>query len=766
MAGTHRSQKRATATTKRKTGARRAKPQRAGAYAWLGAGAITLGVGAALATGSGIAHADDTGSDTSSSPGSSRADGSPSGAGSTSVDSGPRATKPADSTGSAGSAHGAESTADHTTRHTSPPSTVSSSGGSVSSATTTSSGSSSALSRQSGSTATKKSGRSRTGTAAMTAGVVAHRGPTSTDRSIVGSRTTGVDAGTAEAQTDRGAAAITPTVATKTVAVPSITQIATASATPTLLASTNPTGPLALPQLAELASAAIRRFENSPFVPASAAPRTVATSQTLAVETVAAPVAQSTPPSLTEMLQHAFFNKVPTGNPAQAPGESATGVVSGDLNASDPDGDELTYTITQQPAHGSVVVNPDGSYTYTPDTDLANSGGTDHFTVSVDDGAGYRTTDTGGAILGLFHSLAQAIGLSGPDTTTVTVPVSITATNEPPTITGDTKTSTDASGVVTGRVTAIDSNNDQLTFSGPTHSAGGGTVSVQPDGSYTYSPTAAQRHAASATGAPTTDIFTVTVHDGRGGTASKAVTVQISPANESPAGGSATGIATDITTGAVTGKITGVTDHDGDAPTYSAPTTSSGGGKVSVDPTTGAFTYTPTKAMRYRASVDNAPTSATQDSFTVTVSDGHGGTTIVPVSVAVDPGYRAGTVKRDPVTGDVAVKAAATTTAYDWVGFNPDTGSRGLTNTDVAGWDDVWIAGSSTGNLTTGQPTYAPGSIKVDPVTGNTAIRSSPDNLAGEWFVFNPTNGGYYASSAEVAQWVDVPATEAAAPVV
>ena len=260
-------------------------------------------------------------------------------------------------------------------------------------------------------------------------GVVAHRGPTSTERSIVGSRTTGVNTGTAEEQTDPGETATTPTVSTNAVAVPSITQIATASVAPTRLASTNPASPLALPQLAELALAAVRRFEDSPSLPASTAPtaRTVATSQTLAVDTVAAPVAQSTPPSLTEMLQHAFINKAPTADPAQSPGQSG-GVVTGDLHADDPDGDEVTYTVTEQPTHGTVVVNPDGSYTYTPDADLAHNGGTDHFTVSVDDGAAYRTTDGAGAILGIFHSLAQAIGLSGRDTTTVTVPVTITAT--------------------------------------------------------------------------------------------------------------------------------------------------------------------------------------------------------------------------------------------------------------------------------------------------------------------------------------------------
>lgn len=35
----------------------------------------------------------------------------------------------------------------------------------------------------------------------------------------------------------------------------------------------------------------------------------------------------------------------------------------------DKDGDDRTYTVTDGPAHGSLVMNPDGSYTYTSDPD-------------------------------------------------------------------------------------------------------------------------------------------------------------------------------------------------------------------------------------------------------------------------------------------------------------------------------------------------------------------------------------------------------------
>ncbi|MHA7599224.1 Ig-like domain-containing protein [Alicycliphilus sp. T452] len=65
--------------------------------------------------------------------------------------------------------------------------------------------------------------------------------------------------------------------------------------------------------------------------------------------------------------------------------------VNGRVVGSDPDGDALTYTAGSPPSHGSVVVNPDGTYTYTPNPDYH---GDDSFTVIVDDGHGGTTTST------------------------------------------------------------------------------------------------------------------------------------------------------------------------------------------------------------------------------------------------------------------------------------------------------------------------------------------------------------------------------------
>ncbi|WP_088363403.1 isopeptide-forming domain-containing fimbrial protein [Bacillus cereus] len=66
--------------------------------------------------------------------------------------------------------------------------------------------------------------------------------------------------------------------------------------------------------------------------------------------------------------------------------------VSGQVKGTDPDGDSLTYrTGSKQPSHGTVVVNKDGTWTYTPGKDYV---GDDSFTVMVDDGHGGTTEAT------------------------------------------------------------------------------------------------------------------------------------------------------------------------------------------------------------------------------------------------------------------------------------------------------------------------------------------------------------------------------------
>ncbi len=76
---------------------------------------------------------------------------------------------------------------------------------------------------------------------------------------------------------------------------------------------------------------------------------------------------------------------------------------------SDPEGDTLTASVVDGPLHGSLVLNPNGSFTYTPyDEPASNFADSDSFTYQLSDGKG------------------------GTDTATVTITVTPDATNEAP----------------------------------------------------------------------------------------------------------------------------------------------------------------------------------------------------------------------------------------------------------------------------------------------------------------------------------------------
>ena len=91
---------------------------------------------------------------------------------------------------------------------------------------------------------------------------------------------------------------------------------------------------------------------------------------------------------LVQSVKHTFFNHAPSvGYDESQNSQGRNGVLTGAIDGSDVDGDAVTYKVVQGPASGSVVVNADGTFTYTPSAGLANSGGTDSFVVALNDGA-------------------------------------------------------------------------------------------------------------------------------------------------------------------------------------------------------------------------------------------------------------------------------------------------------------------------------------------------------------------------------------------
>ena len=179
-------------------------------------------------------------------------------------------------------------------------------------------------------------------------------------------------------------------------------------------------------------------------------------------------------------------------------------------------------------------------------------------------------------------------------------------------------------GKVTGAANFTTTPDDDVTYSAPTTSTGGAVISVVAStGVFTYTPSAAQRLAAVA---GTTDTFVITAHDDLL-TSTVTITVPVdagTPVAKAPVAGDP-----DRSTGTVTGNAV-FTDPAGRPLTFTGPNngTSVGGGTVTVDPTTGAYTYTPTPAQRFQGTFNT-------DIFTITASNGVHSTTqtvTVPIS--------------------------------------------------------------------------------------------------------------------------------------
>ncbi|HTD67739.1 MAG TPA: tandem-95 repeat protein, partial [Candidatus Limnocylindria bacterium] len=163
-------------------------------------------------------------------------------------------------------------------------------------------------------------------------------------------------------------------------------------------------------------------------------------------------------------------------------------------NDSDPDGDALTAAIFTAPAHGTVTLNPNGSFVYRP---AANYTGTDTFT--------YRAND------GKTNSAAA------------TVTITISPLNDAPvarddayTTPADTTLTVAAPGVLANDSDVENNPLSALLVGSPTH----GSVTLNANGSFTYVP---------ATNYSGMDVFTYKASDGSATSGVATVTITVVP---------------------------------------------------------------------------------------------------------------------------------------------------------------------------------------------------------------------------------------------
>jgi len=133
-----------------------------------------------------------------------------------------------------------------------------------------------------------------------------------------------------------------------------------------------------------------------------------------------------------------FFNDAPeAADDADNVAEDGTVTIDVLDNDTDIDGDAVTIDSATDGTFGTTTVNPDGTITYTPDS---NENGTDSFTYTITDGNG--------------------------ESDTATVTVNVTAVDDAPVAQDESESATEDTSI-TGQLVAsdVDNENDDITYS-------------------------------------------------------------------------------------------------------------------------------------------------------------------------------------------------------------------------------------------------------------------------------------------------------------
>ena len=173
-------------------------------------------------------------------------------------------------------------------------------------------------------------------------------------------------------------------------------------------------------------------------------------------------------------------------------------VKSGQLTGTDLEGSSLIYSKVSDPSHGSVTINANGTFTYTP---TANFNGTDSFTYKVNDGS--------------------------LDSTMKTVSVTVSSVNDAPIFTNGTNPLSievfeNQTNALT--VSATDMDNDTLTYS--VSGTDGTSFAIDNQGVVTF------KNAPDYESTKKTYNFTVTASDSNGGSVSKTISIAIKNQND------------------------------------------------------------------------------------------------------------------------------------------------------------------------------------------------------------------------------------------
>jgi gliding motility-associated-like protein len=322
--------------------------------------------------------------------------------------------------------------------------------------------------------------------------------------------------------------------------------------------------------------------------------------------------------------------------------------VNGAVKALDAENDDLTYSKTGDPANGNVVLNADGTYTYTPNKDFV---GDDSFKITVSDGNG--------------------------GTVEVTVDIEVTNVNDKPLLPTNTLTIKEGETVdITSAFlnsTDIDNTDAELTYTITALANGKFTKDGVETTTFTKKDVEDGKIKFVHDGSEDAPTYHVKVTDTDGLFSESDVTVFFNSSNDIPeidedsANYNKTSKQYEHTTPEdtpVDGKVV-ATDNDGDVLKY---TTQNGpaNGSVTINDK-GEYTYTPNK--NYSGA----------DEFEVVVDDEKGGKVVVKVVITVDP------VNDDPEIDEDSANYNKTTKQYEHITKEEVAVNGAVVATDIDG---------------------------------------------------------------------------------
>ncbi|MDB5387127.1 MAG: outer rane adhesin like protein [Planctomycetaceae bacterium] len=396
----------------------------------------------------------------------------------------------------------------------------------------------------------------------------------------------------------------------------------------------------------------------------------------------------------------AGLGQAPVGVP-QSTFTTVNAPLTGTLQGTDTNGNNLTFSAGSAfAAHGTVLINPDGTFTYTPDPGFT---GVDSFS--------FRTND----------------GTRNSQDSTVTVHVG--GVNSLPTV-QNTAFSTDTNAAFSGTLAGTDADGDPLTFSTGSTAATNGTVQINPDGTFVFTPTS---------GFAGQGTFSFNANDGIGNSTDSTATINVGTGlNQAPVGQAR------FFTTAVSTPVSGTlhaTDINGNNLTFSAGTVSATNGTAVIN-SDGSFVYTPTNgfigtdSFTFRAtdgSLNSPNTTVTVQvgsaNAAPTVSNGNGTTNfgtnlngfLAPLGQDPQGNLLNFAVVTQPEHGSLTLLPDGTFT------YSPDTGFSGNDSFTFKANDTTFDSNVGTFQLTVNA---SPSLVRLNLATTGTVATSSKSSVA------------------------------------